>query len=72
MVYFKFLSEITGIGLRISFKASGVKFARWIKRFSSLGGEKYPQKTGTGADRRAGPLVLQATILPGGHWRSTQ
>ena len=26
MVYFEFLSEITDIGLRISFKESGVKF----------------------------------------------
>ena len=34
MVYFKFLSEITDIGLRINFKESGVKFTRWITRFS--------------------------------------
>ena len=36
MVYFEFLSEITEIGLRISFKESGVKFTPWIKRFSPL------------------------------------
>ena len=33
MVYFKFLSEITDIGLRISFKESGVKFTDGSKDF---------------------------------------
>ena len=32
MEYFKFLSEITDIGLRISFKESGVKFTRCIEK----------------------------------------
>ena len=34
-----FLSKITDIGLRISFKESGVKFARWIQTFSPLVGK---------------------------------
>ena len=33
MVYFKFLSEITDIGLRISFEESGVKFTDGSKDF---------------------------------------
>ena len=66
MVYFKFLSEITDIGLRISFKESGVKFTdgskdfrhyrpndvKEIQRFKIRTGDVRPQVGGEGISQK--------------------
>ena len=42
MVYFKFVSEITDIGLRISFKIQVLKF-ELVMLGRKWGGKKYPK-----------------------------